>query len=129
MLQLDYNEKLPPICEPSLICFNGKEENGHGALYITPDITQASCKTDRKPYDLPVCEALLVLKHHYKEGFELSSDGLWVGKEDLTNKTTDGNWKEALQRVEKRFGYRFDLLPKIFGNGNRTYYCFILKAL
>ena len=129
LLQLDSNEKLPPICEPGLICFNGKGENSHEALYITPDINQASCKTNRKPYDLPVCEVLLVLKHHYKAGFDLSSDGLWVGKDDLVSKTLAGNWNEALQKIEQRFGYRYDLLPKISVSGAHTYYCFILNAL
>ncbi|NJD04313.1 MAG: hypothetical protein FIA99_17350 [Ruminiclostridium sp.] len=129
LLQLDANEKLPPICEPGLICFNGKGENAHESLYITPDITGATCKTNRRPYDLPVCEVLLILKHYYKAGFDLSSDGLWVGKNDLVSKTLDGNWNEALQKIEQRFGYQYDLLPKITGSNGHNYYCFILKAL
>ena len=129
LLQLDSNEKVPPICEPGLICFNGKGESAHESLYITPDINRASCKTNQKPYDLPVCEVLLILKHHYKDGFDVSSDGLWVGKEDLVSKTLDGNWNEALRKVEQRFGYRYDLLPKISASGIHTYYCFILSAI
>lgn len=129
LLRMDSDKDLPPICEPDLICMDGKGEDGQDALYITPDITCASCKTDRKPYDLAVCEVLLVLKHHFKEDFELSSDGLWVSRDDLESKTAAGRWKEALQNVEQRFGYRFDLLPKVIGGDGHLYYYFVLKAL
>lgn len=129
LLQQEYNRAVPPVCKPNLIYLNGKGELGHESLNITPGRYYKSCKTDRKPYDLPVCEILLVLKHYYREEFHLSSDGFWVNEEDADNGTCDGNWNEALQNIEEKFGYKYVLTPEMSKSNGVAYYNSILKAL
>lgn len=53
----------------------------------------AFCKTAHKPYDLVVCASLMVIKHHLKSDFEVSSDG----------SIEYGEWKEAIEFYEKLF--------------------------
>ena len=54
------------------------------------------CKTARKPYDIPVCKILLVLR--YSKGFELSSDG----DIDETNMEGDTGWAVASEWLNTR---------------------------
>jgi len=55
----------------------------------------AFCKTARMPYDLAVCAALLVLKHHLGSQMRLSSDGDRVPDE----------WLPAEALVQETLGY------------------------
>lgn len=50
-------------------------------------------KTARKPYDIAVTSALIVLKHYLGEDCEISSDG------------KDKDWFEAKMLCDKLFGY------------------------
>jgi hypothetical protein len=88
--------------------FNGVGEKAHETFHVKSN-SNDFCKTARKPYDLPVCETLLVLKYHLKEQMELRSDGFGVGKENFENDRLDGDWNIALQNVEGQFGYTFEL--------------------
>jgi len=92
--------------------------NGNPAyetLYIEAGIS-GFCKTNEYPYDIAVCEILLIFKHHYGELFELSSDGFWVSRDDLSTYTLDGTWNQALDNIEEKFGYKFNLIPVIENN-------------
>lgn len=86
------------------INLNGIGSDAYETFAVLPH-REEFCKTAKKPYDLPVCEILLILKHHYKESFNLDSDGFWVSREQYEKKELDGHWNEALQNVKKRFGY------------------------
>ena len=103
--------------DSGVLVLNGNP--GHETLYIEPNV-DGFCKTNYALYDVAVCEILLAFKHHFKESFELESDGFFVQddlfaqKEDLmTDKLLDGNWNDALKNVKKQFGYEFDLIPTI----------------
>jgi hypothetical protein len=78
ILRLEYDKpSLRPLLDQLnfLIKFNGKGEDGHETFVVDlsrPD--HAFCKTARKPYDLPVCEVLLVLLWNIP-GFSVGSDG------------------------------------------------------
>jgi len=85
---------------------------GHETLYIEPNV-DGFCKTNYALYDVAVCEILLAFKHHFKEKFELESDGFFVQKEDLMANKLDGNWNDAIDNVKKEFGYEFNLIPTI----------------
>lgn len=86
------------------IRFNGKQEDGHETFSVDLEHTEKFqfCKTARKSYDLPVCEALLVLRWHIP-GFTVSSDGDGGGGLE----TWDENWPEAAKNVERLYGVRF----------------------
>jgi len=91
---------IPALCEEDRIRFNGKGEEGHETfLFETGKNSNEFCKTARKPYDLAVCEILLVLKAHLPN-FTMKSDGFWTSKE---NPKLDENWPAALESV-KEFG-------------------------
>lgn len=80
-----------------MIRFNGMGENGHETFLFKLDSEKFNfCKTARKPYDLPVCKILLVLKH-YMPNLELSSDGFSEGGYE------ECNWPEAVKWYENEF--------------------------
>lgn len=91
------------------INLNGIEANGHETFYLKNNTTDFNfCKTARKEYDAPVCEMLLVLKHYYKDNFDLSSDGF--DKEDFESSNreeVEENWRIAIDGVKNKFGYQF----------------------
>lgn len=76
------------------IVFNSKEY-GLETFYLKNG-EFSFCKTKRSNYDLPVCEVLLILKHHYGDEFELSSDGFFTGNCELS-------WIEAYNNVKEKF--------------------------
>ena len=57
------------------VAFNGDGENAHES-FIFPDFPEQAgfCKTARKPYDLAVTAALIILKHHLRESLTIGSD-------------------------------------------------------
>lgn len=124
IIQMEFNNPNEPVISSDHIVFNGIGEDGHETFYLEP-YGDDFCKTNEKPYDLVVCEVLLILKHSYREKFELSSDGLWVSREDLAKKRLGGYWSQALRNVKKDFGFEFNLLP-IIDNG---YYSVDIKAV
>lgn len=118
IVQLEFNNSSPPIVEKDEIIFNGIGNDGHETFYFEEG--SDFCKTNRKPYDIVVCEVLLILKHYFGNEMNVSSDGFWVSKEGIAREELDGNWNKALDNVRERFGLEFELLPIIDGG----YYCF-----
>ena len=123
VLECDCDE--PPLVSKELIRFNGRGEDGHETFLIKPH-HHVFCKTNKKPYDLAVCEVLLILKHHYRDDFELSSDGFWVNKDKFEREILNGNWNTALDNVRNEFGYTFQLKGNIEESSGYTYYSFEL---
>jgi hypothetical protein len=78
------------------LVLNGIEENSHETFMIEfgKKTEFEFCKTARKPYDIPVCKILLVLR--YSKGFELSSDG------DINEMNIEGDtgWAVAREWLE-----------------------------
>jgi hypothetical protein len=70
------------------ICFNGKGDGGYETFGVLRAPQSLSfCKTDRKPYDILVCVALLAL--HVECGLKVESDGSpqnWEAARTLYNK-------------------------------------------
>ena len=126
LLQYENDTKDSPLVNEEIIHFNGIDENGHETFYLTPNCNEF-CKTARKPYDLPTCEILLILKHHYGNKFDLSSDGFWVSEEDFKKKNLDENWNEAIKNVRNEFGYIYKLIPEISKSNGYTYYSFNIQ--
>lgn len=122
-LVINFDSTLPPEVSKRAICFNGFGESGHETFYVAPYYS-GFCKTAYKPYDLAVCEVLLILKHHYKDAFELSSDGFYVGFEQFERKELGGYWNIALENVEREFGYTFTLKGITEEHNGYTYYSF-----
>ncbi|MGP4109210.1 hypothetical protein [Virgibacillus sp. L01] len=95
--EIDEAERKPSINEEE-IRFNGRSDEEGKETFLVKKGFGWGCKTGRKPYDLPVCEILAVLKHHYGNDFKLKSDGFcWDG--------LDGCWAEAYENVKERFRY------------------------
>lgn len=128
ILQRNYDDDCEPIIKRNLILFNGIGANGHETFCVTPG-EWLFCKTARKHYDLPVCEVLLILKHHYGDAFDLSSDGFWVDEKSLKKVRFDGNWNQALDNVRAKFGYVFDVAPKISHSNGRSCYRLEMRPL
>ena len=116
------------ILSDECISLNGIEPNDYETFYLEPCTTEFNfCKTAREPYDLPVCEMLLVLKHYYRNNFKLESDGFSVSKENFKKKILDGNWGQAIKNIKEQFGYAFNFLPEISNSNGYQYYCFNIE--
>lgn len=102
--EFDQPERAPVVSHAG-ICFNGKGSDGHETFSFHVNGVWEFCKTARKPYDLPVCEVLLVLKA-YLPGMNLASDG-FAGYLD-SQPELDENWPEAIQNV-KQYGIHYDV--------------------
>jgi len=97
------DEDLPPDIneEYHFIRFNGIEDDGHETFLF--ELTSGDfnfCKTARKPYDLPVCECLIVLAAHIPS-VTISSDGFGRGN------GYDGKWETAIRNVKELYGIEF----------------------
>lgn len=59
------------------IVFNGLgEDDSHETFYLPRNETKFNfCKTDRKPYDILVCAALIIADAHAPGCYEIDSDG------------------------------------------------------
>jgi len=102
--ELDEEKKKPKITK-KMIRFNGIDEEGHETFVFKTGKDFNFCKTARKPYDLPVCEVLLVLKH-FMSDLNLKSDGF---NGYLSEKEIDGCWAEAVENV-KEYGIHFEVI-------------------
>lgn len=92
------------------VFFNGDHETFH-----LKSGESGFCKTNEQPYDMAVCETLLVLKRHLGDEFNLDSDGLYVSsKNDLEKEELNNNWGKAIENVKKEFGYEFGLWKKSY---------------
>lgn len=111
LIQLDRLDKSNPIVSENQITFNGIGEEGNEQLKIESNQSDF-CKTERKAYDVVVCEVLLLLKHHLQDRFDFGSDGFSVSRDDYDNETFDGTWNEALANIKKEFGYTYEIEKK-----------------
>jgi hypothetical protein len=65
-----------PVINADEITFNGKDPESYETFGITPEpIRFDFCKTGVRPYDIVVAGALVILKHHCGDSFNVSSDG------------------------------------------------------
>jgi len=110
IIQKESDEEGDPICDDKLIRFNGISDEGHETFWFTNEAENfAFCKTARRPYDVVVCECLLVLKHF--TGVNVSSDGMsgWLDDESSgfsigdEVKHLDGTWGEAIRNVKEHY--------------------------
>lgn len=122
IVQVGLNAEGELALNEDVIMFNGKGELAHETFCLIPNGETDFCKTNGKPYDIAVCETLLVFKHHYGDEFEIGSDGFYVYQDEFGKGILDGNWNEAFDNVKKHFGYEFELVPKIERSGGSKYY-------
>jgi len=108
----DYDTpKVPAELNGERVWLNGKGDNGHESFVFSPSPVEFSCcKTERKPYDLPVSEMLLALANHIPD-MELSSDGFYMDFDyDESGGVIaglDGHWRQAVEKVEELYGIKF----------------------
>ena len=87
------NRWMQPHTEPEItdsnICFNGVPGDGYEPFFYPPNPewqTQTKevfdfCKTQKLPYDVVVCAALLAIKHHLDDQVTVSSNGKFTNPE------------------------------------------------
>ena len=113
-----------------MIRFNGIGEAGHETFLFHNRKKQdpegygdpcfAFCKTARKPYDIVVCEVLLVLKR-YMPNLEVGSDGF---SGYLEEPKLDGLWPDAIENV-RQYGINYQMEV----TEEREPYCDMLPVL
>jgi hypothetical protein len=96
---------LPPQADEEAVAFNGLGKSAHEDFFVSvSDLSRAGyrnyCKTNLKPYDLPVCEALLILALCHP-GLELASDGF---RPKQGRKWAEESWPEAVKGVSAILG-------------------------
>lgn len=86
-----YGESGRPEITDDRIEFNGFGKDSYETFYLPRlykeedtehndrELIFQSCKTNRRPYDLLVCAALVVLKHHLGSGCRISGDDDYEG--------------------------------------------------
>ncbi len=94
-----FNLKRAPTVNTRRIQFNGKI-GCEDFLFCNGIRTFDFCKTGHLPYDLAVCEVLLVL-HAHCLNLVIESDGL--GKRDGLLVPVEGAWSEALANIRKHY--------------------------
>ena len=100
----DQSER-PPLADANEIRFNGKGDDGHETFCFVPRAPKfAFCKTAEKPYDIAVCECLLVLKA-FMWNLDISSDGFSGILNEKTEHSPelDHGWMEAIENVRNHF--------------------------
>ena len=128
LIQFEEDEKKPIVLNSGEIRFNGIRENGHETFLfeVPPKEDKYSkfdkgflfnfCKTARKPYDIVVCEILLILKAHLQENLKIDSDGF-----SNSECSFDGEWNKAIEEV-KAMGYKIDCRVYSRDKGESPYY-------
>lgn len=117
IIQYECEEDREPQVDYRGIHLNGDAEDGHETFaFKLREVSREFCKTARKPYDLPVCEMLLVLKA-YLPNFVLSSDGFSGYAEEPK---IDGFWKQAIENV-KEYGIHYTIKVESQGPGREKY--------
>ena len=112
IIQKEYDDEKKPVVSKKQIRFNGKGDDGHETfLFVNSDKqgdfynpSFAFCKTARKPYDVAVCEVLLVL-NAFCPALSISSDGFSGYLEDPE---IDGTWADAVKNV-KQYGIEYEV--------------------
>lgn len=107
LIQFESDDKRKPVASLEQIRFNGIEDDGYETFLLNAEPTDFEfCKTSRKPYDLAVCEVLLVL-NSLMPSLEVSSDGFSMCVSDQENgPKLDENWDTAIQNV-KQYGISY----------------------
>lgn len=116
LVQYESDDNRPPVVGAREIRFNGIGENAHETFmfcnkvvqYVFSDgskVKRAFCKTARKPYDVVVCEVLLVLKR-FLPNLTISSDGF---SGSLASPEIDGEWGAAVENV-RQYGIHYDIV-------------------
>ena len=88
-----------PVLGPDEITFNGVGDASYESFQYPPDYTRPIkpgwefTKTDRRPYDVIVTAALIVIKHHMGDAVEVTSDG----------KFNSGDWYPAYDLYRQTF--------------------------
>ena len=96
LVQFECDNPKRPVVSKKQIRFNGIGEDGHETFMLSNSSFEFNfCKTARKPYDVVVCEVLLVL-NAFCPHLSISSDGF---SSCLDNPQLDGTWPEAIQNV------------------------------
>jgi hypothetical protein len=104
IIRYECDSEEPAQLGVDFIRFNGIEDEGHETFFVSYENRSfAFCKTARKPYDLPVCECLLVLKYYIPQ-MHLDSDGFYLRDGKL-----DGCWHEAIDNVKKLYDIATDI--------------------
>ena len=110
----DWSGENEPFFTEFGMFFNGDKSNNldHESFCLgydenNVDYTHGFCKTERKPYDIAVCCALLSFKEAFEDDFEYSSDGYCMtdynnlSKENKKNFVFEKEWANALQAFKK----------------------------
>ena len=81
-----------PVLGPNQISFNGTAPREAESFQFPPDHERNEsmgmhpgwnfCKTDRLPYDIVVCAALVAIQHHLDGNVEVQSNGHFADQED-----------------------------------------------
>jgi hypothetical protein len=106
LLVRSYQEgNLSPRADEEAVAFNGVGESAHEDLYLSiPELLSSGCrdfcKTNLKPYDLAVCDALLILAW-CRPGLELASDGFRL---ERGRKWAGESWPEAVKGISEILG-------------------------
>ena len=115
-MQLEHDDSGEPVVNENEIRFNGIGESGHETFLLTNAPEKfAFCKTAEKPYDVPVCEVLLVLQKHCPN-LNVRSDG-FAGY--LKDPKPDQGWVTALDNIRKHYGINY----KVVVVKERSPYC------
>lgn len=99
-----FNGTGQPVIRDDAIEFNGVGRKGLEPFVIHRvefdrrgrSVFWSFCKTEHAPYDLAVQVALIILKHHLGNAFEVCSDG------------TDEDWADARRLCSQHLGYGDD---------------------
>ena len=114
-----YMDKTFPATE--CISLNGFGDMSHEPFYLRKDgmnLGFSFCKTNRKPYDLLVCGAILIAAAVFgNDGFTFSSDGDWDEWEGVVDFMNEISHKTGIAIVEKSEGVdayvKHDILNKL----------------
>jgi hypothetical protein len=110
IVQFECDDSKRPLISKEQIRFNGIGNEGHETFMFINGESQGEfynptfsfCKTARKPYDVAVCEVLLVL-NAFCPNLSLGSDGF---SGYLEQPELDGAWPEAVQNVSQ-YGIKY----------------------
>jgi hypothetical protein len=114
VVQFEDDDPRKPEVTNESIRFNGIGEDAYETFSFNL-LDSGYCKTARMPYDIVVCECLLVLKH-FMPSLDIGSDGFsgYMSdeaedfQEDSTVTVLDGEWRQAIENVRQ---YGINYLP------------------
>jgi hypothetical protein len=96
----------------TLICFDGADDSCENFFVpLDGEIYNGFCKTRELPYDIAVCESLIVLASVFSS-FSFDSDGFVSNPQRLSEcpnvSVINDVWKEAIANVKKHHGINCD---------------------